>query len=270
MTQEKMITTFDGTQLYFKKETREGAKAAIVLVHGLCEHLGRYDYVTERFLQAGLNVYRFDHRGHGKSGGKRAYFSNYEEIAKDVRTVVEIARKENSDIPVFLLGHSMGGHAVALFGTKYPGMVDGIITSGAVTRYNHELAGPLPMPLPKEQYLPNELGEGVCSDPKVIEAYNSDPLVEKAFAVGLMNALGEGIAWLKEHAEQFKYPVLILHGARDGLVSELDSRMFFGEIGSEDKSLHIYSGLCHEILNEPCRDKIIDEILDWLKEHRER
>jgi len=267
MLEEKMISSFDGTKLYFKKETVENAKAAIVIVHGLCEHLGRYDYMTKTFLAAGLNVYRFDHRGHGKSEGVKAFYSNYEEIANDVKTIVDIALKENEDIPVFLLGHSMGGHAVTLFGTKYPGKVKGIITSGALTRYNHQLAGPLPLPLPVDQYLPNELGDGVCSDPNVIKAYNEDPLVLNEFSVGLLNCINDGVIWLKENAERFNDPVLILHGANDGLVSNLDSRVFFGDISSTDKSLHIYANLCHEIFNEPCKDEILIETLTWIKKH---
>lgn len=264
MTTETMVSSFDGIRLFFKKDVPGTPKAAMVIVHGLCEHLGRYDYLTEKLYNNGFSVYRFDHRGHGRSEGKRVFYSDFNEIVDDVNHVVELALQENPGIPVFLLGHSMGGYAVALFGTKYPGKVKGIVTSGALTRFNKPLAGTLPIDQPDDVYVPNALGDGVCSDPAVVEAYVNDPLVEKQISVGLLNSLYYGVEWLKHNAPKFTDPVLVLHGACDGLVSEKDSRDFYGDIASSDKTLKIYAHLYHEIFNEPCRDEVIGEAIDWL------
>ena len=73
------------------------------------------------------------------------------------------------------------------------------------------------------------------------------------------------MAWLKEHAKQFVDPVLVLHGANDGLVSELDSREFYGDIASTDKTLKIYAHLMHEIFNEPTRHEVIEEAITWIE-----
>ncbi|WP_432749919.1 lysophospholipase [Paenibacillus amylolyticus] len=262
---ETTIQSFDGTQLYFSKDTVENAKAAVVIVHGLAEHTGRYDYVTEKLSQRGFNVYRFDHRGHARSEGQRTFYSDFHQIMEDVNVVVETALQESGDLPLFVLGHSMGGFATSSFGTKYPGKVKGIVLSGALTRYNTKVAGELPMDLPTGTYFPNELGSGVCSDPAVVSAYANDPLVEKQISVDLFNSLGNGITWLKENAEQFIDPVLVLHGANDGLVSEKDSRDFYGDIASTDKTLKIYAHLMHEIFNEPTRDDVIEEAITWIE-----
>ena len=112
--------------------------------------------------------------------------------------------------------------------------------------------------------MPNALGDGVCSDPAVGEAYVADPYVEKEISVGLMNSLSEGVAFLKAHPADFVDPVLILHGLNDGLVSNQDSRELLGEIASTDKSLRIYSGMCHEIFNEFDKDEPIGDMLAWL------
>ena len=88
MTKEMMVPTFDGTKLFFRKDIPENPKAIVVVVHGLCEHLGRYDYVTEKLNQSGFGVYRFDHRGHGRSEGKRVFYSDYNEIVDDVNHFV--------------------------------------------------------------------------------------------------------------------------------------------------------------------------------------
>lgn len=261
---EGMIETFDGVRLFHRKDQVDSPKAVIVIVHGLCEHLGRYDYVTSKFNQNGYSVYRFDHRGHGRSEGKRVYYNSYTEIREDVNFFVELAKKENPKVPVFVLGHSMGGYAVTSFATQYSGKANGIILSGALTRYHKECAGPLPVDAPADTYVPNALGSGVCSDPEVVKAYEEDPLVEKEISVGLLNSIYDGIEWLKANPKLFTDPVLILHGCCDGLVAEEDSRELYGQIASEDKTLKIYSKLFHEILNEPCKDEIMDDILLWL------
>jgi transcriptional regulator with XRE-family HTH domain len=82
--------------------------------------------------------------------------------------------------------------------------------------------------------------------------------------VALINSLGQGVAYLKAHPKEFTDPVLVLHGLNDGLVSNLDSREFFGEIASRDKSLRIYSGMCHEIFNEYDKDEPIGDLIGWL------
>lgn len=264
MVQEMMFKTFDGTELYMKQDIPDAPKAAVVIVHGLCEHQGRYDYVTDSLNKNGIAVFRFDHRGHGRSAGKRVFYNTFNEIADDVNAAVKIAEAQYPGLPLFVLGHSMGGYATALFGSLYPGRVTGIMLSGALTRFNHKLMGELPMPGAPDVYFENALGSGVCSDAAVVEAYANDPYVEKQISVGLCNTMGDGVNWLKENPGKFKYPVLVMHGCNDGLVSEKDSRDFFGEIASEDKGLVIYPHLFHEILNEPSKDEIIGDMLRWI------
>lgn len=141
MQEERMIISFDGTKLRFKKDAVENPKALIVIAHGLCEHLNRYDYFTEKLNENGYSVYRYDQRGHGKSEGKKVYFKDFNEMPDDLGQILALAREESEGKKVFLFGHSMGGETVTLFGTKNPGMADGIITSGALTHYNHPVMG---------------------------------------------------------------------------------------------------------------------------------
>ncbi|WP_413376795.1 alpha/beta hydrolase [Alkalihalobacillus sp. 1P02AB] len=265
MMTETMFPSFDGTKLYVRKDIVDEAKAAVVIVHGLCEHLNRYDYLTNTLNARGFNVYRFDHRGHARSEGKRTFYSDFNVIIDDVNANVDIALQENPTIPVFVIGHSMGGFASTAFGTKYPGKVKGIVLSGALTRYTKKIFGDTPINLPSGTYLPNELGDGVCSNPEVVSAYVNDPLVEKQISVDLLNNLIQGVEWLKANAQQFIDPVFIMHGANDGLISEEDSRIVYGDIASTDKSLKIYAQLMHEIFNETCRDEVIEEAISWIE-----
>ncbi len=263
MEKETYIQSFDGTRLFLKTDVPAAPKAIVVIVHGLCEHLGRYAYVTQKLTERNFGVYRFDHRGHGQSAGKPVFYNDFNEMIDDVNVVVELTQKENPTLPVFLIGHSMGGFAVTTFGMKYPNKVKGIVASGALTRFNRVF--PIPPNLPVDAYFPNELADGVCSDPAVVEAYKNDPLVAKQVSFGLFYCLFAGVDWNKQNSSQFVDPVLLLHGGNDGLVSEKDSRDFFGDIASQDKTLKIYASLFHEIFNEPSKDEVIGEALAWLE-----
>lgn len=264
MATETYFSSFDGTRLFLKMDVPDAPKAIVVLVHGLCEHLGRYDYMTQKLTDHKIGVYRFDHRGHGKSEGKPVFYKDFNEMIDDVHTVVERAKAENPGLPLFLIGHSMGGLAVTTFGMKYPGQVNGIVASGAVTRFNNAFA--IPPDQPVDAYFPNELAAGVCSDPAVVEAYVNDPLVAKEISFGLFYNLFAAVEWNKAHSGEFVDPVLLLHGANDGLVNEKDSRDLFGDIAAEDKTLKIYAFLYHEIFNEPSKDEVIGDAVAWIEQ----
>ncbi|MCB6941449.1 lysophospholipase [Eggerthella lenta] len=268
MQQQLTKQTPEGFLLVGRIDAPEQPKAAAVIVHGLCEHFGRYDYVTQRLLEAGYAVVRFDHRGHGRSMGKKVWYDDRTQIVSDTDLFVEEARAQFPDLPVFMIGHSMGGFGAASYGTAHPGKLDGYVLSGAWTRDHAGLAsGAVEQGLDPETYIPNELGDGVCSDPAVGEAYLADPFVIKEFSVALLRAVHDGHLWLRAQAADFADPVLLLHGGDDGLVSPQDSIDMFREASSADKSLRIYAGLYHEIFNEFKKDRVIRDAIEWLDDH---
>lgn len=263
--EEKMFTSFDGMKLYLKKETAADNRAVVVIVHGLCEHQGRYDYFAEKLHAAGIGTYRFDHRGHGRSEGEDTYYTDFNELLDDTNVVVDMAIAENPDIPVFLLGHSMGGFTVSLYGAKYPDKkLRGIVTSGALTVDNQSLIKSAPKGLDPHTKLPNELGGGVCSVQEIVDWYGKDPYNKKTFTTGLCYALCDGLDWFAEKMKDFAYPVLMCHGEKDGLVAVQDTYDFFRTAASTDKQMKIYGNLFHEILNEYCRDEVIGDMIGWM------
>lgn len=263
-----MISSFDGTKLYLNKEVPDQARAVLVIVHGLCEHQGRYDYLAEIFHKAGIGTCRFDHRGHGRSEGERTYFSHFNELLDDTNVVVDRTIEENPDIPVFLMGHSMGGFTAALYGVKYPDKkLRGIITSGALTHDHIGLITGVPGGLDPHIQLPNTMpaGHGLCSVPEVVAGYAKDPYNSRTFTTGLCYALGDGLKWFAEKEKEFAYPVLMLHGEKDGLVSVKDTYAFFAQAASADRQMKIYGNLFHEIFHEYCRDEVIGDVLAWVE-----
>lgn len=268
MSYVKYIESKDGMLLYTKIQTQEkpeAAKGTIIIVHGLAEHLGRYDDFAGTLIRSGFNVIRYDQRGHGHSSGEETFYSNHDEMTDDLAAIVLYARNHFNDQKLFLIGHSMGGHIVALYGTKYPGKIDGYITSGALTRYNHELFADVPLGLDISDYVKNELGDGVCSTEIVRKHYVEDALNKKRISIGLIRTIEKGVEYLKLEARDFRDPVLILHGQKDGLVAVEDSKQFYEEIASEDKELIIYENLMHEIFNEfSKKDEIFDTVISWI------
>ena len=264
MVQERTISSFDYTQLYMKANIPASCRAIAVVVHGLCEHQGRYEYLVARLNESSIGAYRFDHRGHGRSEGERTYYKDFQDMIEDLNVVVETAQKEHPALPVFLIGHSMGGFCVALYGAKYPDKVRSIVLSGALTHDTIGLIAGIPQGMDPHTKLPNELGDGVCSVQSVAEDYLSDPYNTMTFTAGLCYELTRGIMWLSEQIPAFEYPVLLLHGERDALVGVQDSYDFFSKIASPDRQMKIYGGLYHEIFNEYCRDEVIGDAIRWI------
>lgn len=261
----EMIASFDGTKLFMNKEADGDCRAVAVIVHGLCEHQGRYDYVAGRLHDAGIGTYRFDHRGHGRSEGERTYYESYTELLNDTHAVVTRAMEDFPNLPIFLIGHSMGGFTAALYGAKFPYQgLRGIITSGALTEDCQQLITSVPKGQDPHMQLPNQLGAGVCSVAEVVEWYGQDPYNTKTFTTGLCYAVCEGIDWFREAVTRFTYPVLMLHGEKDGLVSVQDTYDLFAHVSSKDKQMKIYGGLFHEIFNEHCKDEVIGDAVNWM------
>jgi alpha-beta hydrolase superfamily lysophospholipase len=257
------VKSFDGVELNTTIDTPSDVKAVIVIVHGLCEHQGRYERLVKKLTDHCYKVYRFDQRGHGKSGGERYFYSTKDEIIDDCNAIVDFAKSENPNHKIYVIGHSMGGFAVAAFGTKYPDKVDGIVISGGLTRDNNQMLSQVGPEIPPETQIPNELGDGVCSNPDVVSAYVADPLNGKFFTAGLAQQIAAGIQWLTENPT-FNYPVLLIHGERDALVNPQDSRDFFAQIPSTDRQIKIYGGACHEVFNEYIQDEVMSDVIHWI------
>jgi acylglycerol lipase len=270
-TQESKLAAGNGVELFVSKNIIEKPKAVIIIVHGLCEHSGRYDYVTAKLNSFGYSVYRFDNRGHGRSGGDRGYVDDFNELIDDAEKVVAMVKKENPGLPVFMLGHSLGGFISASHGVKYPGRLSGQILSGAASTLQPLLAGLEGVDLSAQARDPiaNTLTDLVSRDPQVVQAYKDDPLNLKEFTTKLMSeALIRGARWLMNNHGAYTCPCLILHGGADQIVTPDASKYFYEHISSKDKELKIYDGLYHEIMNEPEKDTVLEDIHRWLEKHK--
>jgi len=266
---ESMFLGSKDTKIFYSVDKVENPKAAVVFVHGICEHLGRYRYITNEFNDLGYNVYRYDARGHGKSEGKRGHLEDFFDYLDDLDILINMVRKENANLKLILVGHSMGGLVATAYAAKYPDKVDLLAVSGGATRCPNSAKALkfLPYNLFGRLNYVNKLGDAVCSVKEVGEEYNKDPLVLKKVSFKLLgNAFVKGTKFVKNNIENIKCPTIVMHGEKDGVVSKDIGEWTFSNLRCNDKTLKIYPDLYHEIFNEVTKDRVIEDLINWCNE----
>jgi alpha-beta hydrolase superfamily lysophospholipase len=267
--------TLDKTLLYehWWRPERD-PKAGIVLVHGLAEHSGRYYPFIRTLLDHGYAVDTFDLRGHGQSKGIPVFVRAFDEYLSDLDVFLDRVRARLPGKPVFLVGCSMGGGIVSLYSILHSPQVRGVILIGPTVRINQSLS-------PLLQKLSGVVGRFfphlkmlkinhrlVSRDQAVQEAYDRDPLVYRS---GLKARLGAELIRSTERiqaqVQDFSFPVLLLQGGGDKLVDPEAIQWFYDSISSVDRTLKVYEGLYHEVLNEPEKDLVEQDVLSWLDSH---
>lgn len=266
------FTGVGGRNIFWRSSVPDSApaRAVIVLVHGLGEHSGRYDHVAARLVGEGYAVHGGDHRGHGRSDGPRAFIEDMDNAVADVDTLVDSAVAAHPGLPVFMLGHSMGGLIALRYALAHQERLAGLILSAALAQLD---AVPKPLELvgralsviaPRAPLIaidPNL----VSRDAAVVEAYRSDPLVHHGKVPARTAAqLADAVERFPSTVGAITVPALILYGTADGLCNPAGSVMLGERIGSGDKTVTAYDGLFHEILNEPERETVLEDIVGWL------
>lgn len=253
-----------GTELYAQWWLPEGEPRAVVaIVHGYAEHSGRYAQTAADLVARGYAVEAIDLRGHGHSSGERVFVESYEDYRADVDAFLDRVRTEHPNKKLFLLGHSMGGGVVTSYIIDRKPELDGVILSGAamLARREEPPAG-TPPPPQRSGPLP---ADTISRDPAVVAAYENDPLVYRGAPPDRTGAAwADAYRAVQEGMPGIAYPLLILHGTDDKLVPYRGSVQLHEVARSADKTLKLYEGLYHEVLNEPERDLVVADIVAWL------
>lgn len=265
------ITTFDGLKLHAISSLAHQENAKLLLIHGYAEHSARYHHFIEALNQRGISFYSFDLRGHGKSEGLTAYIRRMDDILVDVDTVIKHFDISNK---TFLMGHSLGG----LIATRYTlirnqNQFKGLITSGAALAIDPELSPILQMLAPiLGVILPKLKTEKLdistlTRSPEVLKAYESDPMVYREGTRARTGAeLLKCIKQTRSILNQLAIPLLAMHGSEDRTTMPEGTKKLYQDAVSSDKQLKIYEGLFHELVNEPERDQVIQDICTWISE----
>jgi len=239
-------------------------EAAVALVHGIAEHSGRYEHVAARLNEAGYSVVAVDIRGHGRSAGWPGQVSGLDDWVADTKALLERTRAAAGDAPLFLMGHSLGALIAATYVSRAGGEgLRGLVLSGLAVLAGAELLEA--MGDPDGQGVPST---ALSRDEAVQRAYDDDPLVfadripPEATAAALEAAIE-----VFQAAPLVTLPVLMFHGADDGIADPDGAREFFDQLGAADKRWQPYEGLRHETMNEPEQDSVLADLVAWLDDH---
>jgi acylglycerol lipase len=258
-------------ELYWQAWLPPSPRGVLLLCHGLGEHAGRYGNVVEAVVPDGWAVYGLDQRGHGLSGGRRAHIERYADLLTDFdvfrRTVVD----RHPDLPVVLLGHSMGGQIALAYALDHQDDLAGLVLSAPALAGDVVPKPVVPLLRALGRVAPRLRLAGIdvtkiSKDPAVVAAYQADRLVhhgKPTLALGL-GIVGQ-FAVLPERARDLTLPLLLQHGSVDALTDPVGTRLLAATAGSADKTVLWYDGLWHEIYNEPERARPLADLRAWLR-----
>ena len=269
--QSRQLSAADGTTLFVTDYLLPvaSARGSVVIMHGLGEHSGRYRHVAEFFNECGLSVRSYDHRGHGRSGGRRGDVIHGDPLIQDAEIVLDDFAAHFTQAP-FLFGHSMGGLFAARFALAHLSPLRGLILSSPALGLH---MSPLEMSLLAlfERVAPR-LGvpNGVrpqllCHDEKVVAAYKTDPLVHGKISARLLRSMLGAIAFCRAYAGEMKVPTLILAAGDERVVDVEGARAFYTRLPEGIGEVHIYDALYHEIFNEPQASQVFADLRRWLE-----
>jgi len=275
-TETGKIKTVDGLSLYWKAWLPDGTpKAALQVIHGYAEHIDRYAFVVNELVPAGYALFGTDHRGHGRSDGRRAYVNSFQEFIDDQRQFRrEVILKALPGVPSFVLGHSMGSLIAMNLVEQYPEGLHGLILSGTGSAPGPEIGKPILIAtrvlsriLPKIHVKSPLPPEFISRDTDVVKAYIADPLVFDVITPRLAEQMNTYLAIGASNAGRIEVPVLIQFGSFDTSFS--GQKELFDALGSADKTFKRYIGLKHEVYNElpPDRAKVLADLHTWLDAH---
>ena len=267
---EETFEGVKGLKIFLRSWQPEGKpRAVLVICHGVNSHGGQYVWPAEQFAKSGLAVYALDLRGRGKSEGERFYVEDVADYVSDVAGTITIAKSRHPGLPVFLLGHSAGGVVSSTYTLENQAELAGFICESfafqvpapgfalaAIKGLSH-IAPRLPVLTLKN--------EDFSRDPKAVAALNSDPLtaheVQPAITVAALVRADER---LREEFPQITIPLLIMHGTVDKATIYHGSEFFYQTAGSQDKTLKLYEGHFHDLLNDIGKETVVRDITSWI------
>lgn len=262
-----------------------GARAMLLIVHGMGEHSARYRPVIEFLTARGLGCATFDQRGHGRrptSERHRGDVESFDDFVADTAGVIDAVRGKHPNLPLFVWGHSMGAIIATLTAARVaassPGKIRGVITSGApiasfdvapafVVRLLTWISYVIPRLRLARPFQPERLSR----DLTVGMRYGEDPLVPKAITLRLLTELANASARCLQAARKLRMPWLALHGIDDVIAPAIGSQRLFDALGSADKQIRLWPGARHEVHNEiePTRTEFLSCIVEWVGERAE-
>ena len=269
---ESSFKTADGLNIFTRSWTPKGTpRAVIVLVHGFNAHSGYMIWAAEQFAAHGLAAYALDLRGRGRSDGERFFIKSFSDYTGDVDGLVAIARSANPGLPVYVLGHSAGGVIASTYVFENQDTIAGLICESFALDVGVPDAAALLIKglshLAPHLHVFTLKNEIFSRDPAVVAAMNADPLIaNESQPAETSGELIKAAERLKANMPKYRVPILIIHGTDDKATRYQGSQYFYDNAGSTDKTLKLYEGHYHDLLNDVGKEDVMADIQNWLDE----
>lgn len=272
---EMVVHARDGLPLHlYGWQPPAAPKGVLVVTHGHGEYALKYTHVAEALTAGGYAYVGYDTRGHGRSGGPRGHVPRYEAFLSDLHQIREAAAGLFPRLPLFLLGHSLGGQITLAYLIERQPQIAGAAVSAPWLRlifappaWKQTLARVLSSTAPVfQQDTGLDAAVPMTHDEVLKNSYPEPELSHSLMSARLATealARGEAVFW---RAEEVHTPLLLLHGDADGVFAASDSQEFFSRVSASHKRLHLYPGLYHELFNEIERQTVFADVLRWLDE----
>lgn len=267
---EETLNGAGGLSIFMRSWQPAGDPRAIVaMVPGFNSHSGYFKWVGEQFTANGLAAYAVDLRGRGKSEGERFYIESFSEYLSDVNLMVQTAKSRHPGLPVFVLGHSAGGVISCVYTLEHQDELAGLICES--------FAFQVPAPdialtafkglshIAPHAHIFKLKNEDFSRDPEVVQMMNTDPLIENETQP--LQTVAEMVRADERIRREFPLitlPVFILHGTADKATKFAGSQFFYDTAGSKDKTIGLYEGHYHDLLNDVGKELVMRDIQDWL------
>jgi alpha-beta hydrolase superfamily lysophospholipase len=246
-------------------------RAIFAICHGVNSHGGQYFWVAEQMVARGFAVYALDLRGRGRSGGKRFHVESVEDYVSDLAAMIDLAKKREGALPVYLLGHSAGGVVSCIYALEFQSKLAGFICESFAFQvptpdFALALVKGLSYVAPDANVLRLK-NEHFSRDPAVVARLNDDPLIAGEIQPAqTVAALVRADERLKREFPSITLPLFILHGTADQATNPSGSQFFEQAAGSRDKSLKLYEGHYHDLLSDIGKERVIADIQQWIEE----
>lgn len=261
----------DGLRIHMREWLPEAAPRAVVAIcHGVNSHGGQHAWTAGKLVARGFAVYAVDLRGRGKSEGDRFYVEDIADYVADLRGLIGIARARHPGLPVYLLGHSAGGVVSCTLALDHPDEIDGLICESFA--FQVPAPGFVLAAIKGLSHVAPRLGvltlkmKDFTRDPEALKALEADPLTRDETQPAMtVAALVRADERLHDSFERITLPVLILHGTEDHATVCRGSEYFHQHAGSADKTLKLYEGHYHDLLNDIGKDGVLADIVAWIE-----
>ena len=273
MQQTSTFAGKDGFKIFTRAWLPEcKAEAIIIIVPGFKSHSGYYKWAAEQLVSKTYAVYAIDLRGRGQSEGERFYVQSVYDYLNDIDKFIDNAKTQHPGLPAFLLGHSAGGVLACLYTLDHQEKISGLICES--------FAYQVPVPdfalavlkglshIAPHAHVVKLKNEDFSRDMTAVSFMDNDPLIaNEVQPTKTIEQLVIADERLKKEFPLITLPVLILHGTKDNAAKYTGSQFFYDSAGSADKTLKLYEGHYHDLLNDLDKETVMSDIQQWLAAH---